>query len=283
MSAKIVISGAGGQLGQLVAQELKARGAVANVTLASRDPAKIADLGFKTVRADFDDAASLAAAYAGADVVLFLSGDAPNEIRTPQHYRAIDAAKAAGVKRIVYTSFTNASYDSLFDFATSHADTEAYLKKSGVAYTVLRNNQYIENLNSGIAHAKEAGTLYQPGATGKVAYLRRADVAAALAGAILGSGHENKIYEITGPKAYDLFEVAKILSDVTGKTITAVDALPADYGKMLSGFGLPDFLVTALLGIHAAGAAGEMEPVSKDAEVLAGRKIVSLEEHLRGA
>ncbi|MFD2265381.1 SDR family oxidoreductase [Lacibacterium aquatile] len=282
MSGKIVISGAGGQLGQLVAQELKSRGVVDGVTLASRDPSKIAALGFKTARADFDDAASLAAAYQGADVVLILSGDAPNEVRTPQHYRAIDAAKAAGVKRIVYTSFTNATYDSLFDFAKSHTDTEAYLKKSGLAYTVLRNNQYIENLNSGIAHAKDAGVLAQPGATGKVAYLRRADVAAALVGAILGTGHEGKVYEITGPKAYDLFEIAAILTETTGRKVEAVDADPQQYGAMLSGFGLPDFLVKALLGIHAAGAAGEMNLVSGDAEKLAGRKIVSLEEHLRG-
>ena len=126
----IVVTGAAGKLGRLVADELAKRTNPGRVRLASRDPAKIADLaarGFNTMRADFDDPASLDAAFAGAETVLVVSGDAPNEVRIRQHRAAIDAASKAGVARIVYTSFTNPAAQSLFPFAWIHADTERYL------------------------------------------------------------------------------------------------------------------------------------------------------------
>src|SRR5947209_10540624 len=153
----IVVTGAGGKLGRLVADELSKRTDARLVTLGSRDPAKIADLaamGFKTVRADFDDAASLEAAFAAAKTVLIVSGDAPNDVRIRQHRAAIDAAGKAGVARIVYTSFVNPTAQSLFPFAWIHADSERYLKASGVPFTILRDNQYAENLTNAIGGAK---------------------------------------------------------------------------------------------------------------------------------
>jgi len=272
----IVVTGANGKLGRLVAAELEKKVKSADVVLGSRDPQKLADLagrGFKTVRADFDDAASLDTAFAGADTVLIISGDAPNDVRIRQHRTAVDAAKKVGVGRVVYTSFTNPSEKSLFPFAAIHADTEAYLKASGVPFTILRNNQYAENLTNGLAHAKQTGTLAQPGATGKVAFIARADVAAAIAGALTQNGHAGKTYEITGPEAADLFQIAAALSAGLGKPVQAVDADPKDFEKLFASMGMPPFLIAALLGIFAAAAAGEMAAVSQDAARLAGRPI----------
>lgn len=272
----IVVTGAGGKLGRLVAAELAARTNPAEVRLASRHPDKLADLaarGFPTVRADFDDPASLAAAFAGAKAVLIISGDAPNEVRIRQHRAAVDAAKAAGVGRVVYTSFTNPTPASRFTFAAIHADTEAYLKASGLTWTILRDNQYAENLGNALAQAKATGTLALPGASGKVAYISRADVAAAVAGALLGSGHDGKTYELTGPEALDLAGVAAAASKALGRPVAAVDGDPAAFAAVFTSFGLPPFLVEALVSIYAAAAAGEFAAVSQDAAKLAGRPI----------
>lgn len=280
----IVVTGANGKLGRLVAAEIKIKVKPSDVTLGSRDPQKLADLaaqGFKTVRADFDDPASLATAFAGAKTVLIISGDAPVDMRIRQHRAAIDAAKKANVGRVVYTSFTNPSEKSLFPFGAIHGDTEAYLKASGVPYTILRNNQYAENLTNGLARAQQTGVLAQPGATGKVAYITRADVAAAIAGALTQDGHAGKIYEITGPEAADLFQIAAALSQGLGKPVQAVDAYPKEFEKVFAAMGLPPFLIEALLGIFAAAAAGEMAIVSQDAAILAGRPIEKITDYVR--
>lgn len=272
----IVITGAGGQLGRLVASELGRRVAPSGVRLASRETAKLADLaakGFAVARADFNDSASLQAAFAGATTVLVISGDAPNDIRIQQHRTAIDAAKRAGVGRVVYTSFTNASRASLFPFAWIHADTEAHLRQSGLGYTILRNSQYAENLGNAIAQAKANGALVMPGALGKVAYVTRADIAAATAAVLAGEGHAGRIYELTGPEALDLAGIAAVLSAARGHPVRSVDADPAEYGKVLATVGLPTFLVEALLGIYAAAAAGEYAAVSTDTARLAGRPV----------
>jgi NAD(P)H dehydrogenase (quinone) len=281
----IVVTGAGGKLGRLVADELVKRLNPSDVTLGSRDPAKIADLaakGFKTVRADFDDVASLEAAFTGAQTVLIVSGDAPNDVRIRQHRAAIDAAKQAGVARIVYTSFTNPTARSLFPFAWIHADTESYLKASGVPFTILRDNQYAENLTNAISGAK-SGTLAMPGARGKVAYIARADVAAAIAGALTQDGHASKTYELTGPEALDAFEIAAVVSSALARPVQAVDADPAEFGKVFAAHGLPPFVIDALLGLYAAAAAGECAVVSTDAAILAGRPIEPVSAFIRRA
>jgi NAD(P)H dehydrogenase (quinone) len=269
----IVITGAAGRLGRLITAELAKRVPPANIRLATRDPAKLAGQESAVVRGDFDDGASLEAAFAGARTALLISGDAPNEVRIRQHRAAIDAAKRAGVGRVVYTSFTNASAESRFPFALIHADTEAYLKGSGLAWTILRNCQYAENLGNAIAQAKATGTLGLPGATGKVAYISRADIAAATAAALAGDGHAGRTYELTGPEALDLAGIAGVLAETLPRPVQAVDADPAGYGKILASVGLPPFLVEALLGLYAAAAAGEYATVSPDAARLAGRPI----------
>jgi len=279
----IVVTGAGGKLGRLVADELAKRTSAAQVTLGSRDPARIADLaarGFATVRADFDDPASLEAAFTAAQTVLIVSGDAPNDVRIRQHRAAIDAARKAGVARIVYTSFTNPTAQSLFPFAWIHADTESYLKASGVPFTILRDNQYAENLTNAIGGAR-SGTLALPGTRGKVAYIARADAAAAIAGALTQDGHAGKTYELTGPEALDAFEIAAVVSSALGKPVQAVDADPAEFGKVFAAHGLPPFVIDALLGLYAAAAAGECAAVSTDAAKLAGRPIEPVSAFIR--
>jgi NAD(P)H dehydrogenase (quinone) len=280
----IVITGASGQLGRAIAAALAERILPDSVRLATRDPGKIADLaakGFETAEADFDRPETLADAFAGADTVLIISGDAPNDVRIRQHRAAIDAANAAGVGRVVYTSFINVSPASLFPFAAIHADSEAYLKASGLSFTILRNNQYAENIN--LSSAKATGKLASPGMKGKVAYITRADIAAATAAVLAGEGHAGKTYELTGPEALDLAEVAEVLGNTWGKPVEAVEISAEDFSGVLGSYGLPPFLVEALTGIHKATGAGEHSAVSDDAAKLAGRPIEPVSAWLKRA
>lgn len=280
------ISGASGQLGQLVTQELSGKVNPKDVTLGSRHTNKLAGFaakGFKAAPFDFDDAAGMEKALKGHDILLLISGDGPTEERTAQQLAAIAAAKAAGVKRIVYTSFTNPTSKSRFSFAKSHEATETALKASGLAYTSLRNNQYAENISGAVDYARQAGTLALPGANGKVAFITRADIARAAAAALTEKTSGNKTYEITGPKAYDLQEIAALLAAKWNKPVAAAELPQQAFAGMLSGMGLPPFLVEALQGIRAAAGAGEFAAVSNDFEKLTGTKAESYESYLKRA
>jgi NAD(P)H dehydrogenase (quinone) len=280
----IVVTGASGQLGRAIALALAERVSPGSVRLATRDPGKIADLaakGFKTAEADFDRPETLERAFAGADTVLIISGDAPNDVRIRQHRRAIDAAKAAGVGRVVYTSFINISSESLFPFAAIHADSEAYLKASGLPFTILRNGQYAENIN--LSSAKASGKLASPGLRGKVAYITRADIAAATAAVLSGESHAGKTYELTGPEALDLTQVAEVLGGAWGKPVEAVEIGAEDFSGVLASYGLPPFLAKAVTGVHLATGAGEYAVVSDDAAKLARRPIEPVSAWLKRA
>ncbi|HEX2116724.1 MAG TPA: SDR family oxidoreductase [Alphaproteobacteria bacterium] len=280
----LVITGAGGQLGRAIAHALAERVSPATVTLGSRDPAKLGDLaakGFRTRAVDFNVSASLESVFDGAEAVLIISGDAPADVRIRQHRAAIDAAKQARVGRVVYTSFTNPTPASLFPFAAIHADSEAYLKASGLPYTILRNNQYAENINGALAGAKATGTLALPGAAGKVAHITRADIAAATAGALTQPGHAGKTYELTGPEALNLFDIAPILTAAWGKPVTATDMDSEAFAKLLAARGVPAFAVDAVVRLRRAVAAGEYAAVSPDAAHLAGLPIEPMSAYAR--
>lgn len=277
------VTGASGRLGQLVAGEVAKRGEAGRTTLGSRDKTKLAGFegrGFKTATFDFDNPQSMLDALKGHRRLVLISGDTAVDERIRQHKAAIDAAKAAGIEAILYTSFTNASAKSLFTFAKIHAETEAYIKASGVAYAVLRDNQYAENLDNAIAHAKDAGTLGIYGGKGKVAYISRPDIAFAVATALLAKPVANAIYELTGPQAYDAADIARILARKWNKDVKPADLPREVFVSILQGAKLPDFLVEAIASLGDAAAAGEMAAVSSDFRKITGRDPESLESFL---
>jgi NAD(P)H dehydrogenase (quinone) len=280
----IVVTAASGRLGRAVAAELERRVDPSHIRLTARSPEKIVDLaarGFATARADYDDSASLMSAFAGADVVLLISGVTAPEARIKEHRRAIDAVKAADAGRIVYTSCTNPTPASLFPFAAIHGDTEAYLEESRVPFTVLRNNPYAANLDGPLTQSKVSGVLASPGADAKVAYVTHADAAAAAVGALLGNGHEGKTYEITGPEAVSFHDIAAVLSAIRGREINVVKTPLLESRAYFQTLKLPPFMVEALVGSNAATAAGEYERVSPDAPRLTGRPTQSVRDYVK--
>lgn len=280
----IVITAASGNLGQATAKALQTKVDPKNIRLAARSVDKIADFagqGFGVVQADYENAASLRTAFEGADSVLIISSAGPNAVRAAHHKAAIDAAKAAGVKKIVYTSAVNPVSSSRFVWAPAHETTEGYLKASGVPYVILRDNSYASNNDGFYAQAKETGTLALPGAATKVSYVTHEDVAACAAAALTGSGGTNATYELTGSEAFDAHDIAKVLSQVTGRTINAVDLSLTDLGGFFASIGLPPFVVEGLVSFYAAAAAGEYSAVSNDVQKLTGRPAQSLRDYLR--
>lgn len=279
----ITITGASGKLGRAIAHELGQRVGPTQVTLGSRTPAHLDELraqGFTTAVGDFERPETLQEIFRGAQSALVICGHGSNETRIRQHRDAFDAARRAGVGRVLYTSFTNPSSSSRFPFAQVHEASEAHARETGQRCTFLRNNHYAENLDAALTIARKTGELALPGAHGKVAYIARADVAAASAGALVRD--DGRLHaEITGNAALDLFEVAELASQAWGMKVNARDMPAAEYTALLAARGLPGFVVEAQLGIRLAAGAGEYAQVTRDAEHLAGRPIDGLASYLK--
>ena len=228
---KIIISGASGNLGSLTVKELLARGVPASrLILVSRTPEEqkeYADMGASVRFGDFTKPESLPAAYAGGTRMLLISvgGDA----QTPAAVllkRAIDAAKAAGVKQIAYTSYVGITRGDVAGRAADHKQAEDALKASGVAWTMLRNSIYMDGLIRQAAAMVSTGKAEVPPNEFPIGYISRADCAAAAAAVLTTPGHDNKAYDITGPELLGVKETAAAASAVTGKKIDVVPASP---------------------------------------------------------
>jgi len=225
---RIIVSGASGNLGGLTVDALLESGIPASrLILVSRTPdelARYAALGASTRFGDFTKPDSLAAAYAGGKRMLLISIGGANlpESRPVLHRRAIDAAAAAGVEHIAYTSWVGISGGETDGISSDHLETENILRASGVAWTMLRNSVYMDGIPGQAAQMIAAGRAVVPPDESPIAYITRADCAAAAAAVISTSGHENKIYDITGPELIGTREIAEAASAVSGKPIELV-------------------------------------------------------------
>lgn len=282
----IVMTGANGRLGRLVAKMLAKRGAAGQVTLTSRDPGKISDLaalGFRTVRADFSDLESMRAAFTGATTALMISMPGPIEERIPRHRNAFDAAQAAQVGRLIYTSRVNPTYESLYPFAEIHAFSENYLKAIGLTTTIVRNNEYIENVAKIVREAKDPGKLMLPGARGKVPYIAVDEIAEILSTLLLEEGHAGKTYELNGPEAISRSDIARLVSEAARRPTVAAAITREEFAQFLKGQGRPPFVVEMAKGLFDAIDAGEFAKVWLDAPRLLGRPTQSPREYFHKA
>jgi NAD(P)H dehydrogenase (quinone) len=225
---KIIVSGASGNLGGLTVEALLDRGVPASrLILVSRTPDELAEyaaLGASTRFGDFTQPESLPAAYAGGKHMLLVSmggGNLP-ESRPMLHKRAIDAAIAAGVEHIAYTSWVAISAGDTSGISTDHVATENILRESGVAWTMLRNSMYMDGIPQQAAAMIAAGRAVVPPNDSPIGYVTRADCAAAAAAVVSTPGHENRIYDITGPELIGVREIAAAAAAVSGKSIEIV-------------------------------------------------------------
>jgi len=270
----IAVTGASGHLGRLVIAKLGQKVPASEIVALARTPAKAADLGVTVREADYTKPETLERALAGVDRLLLISSSEVGQ-RVAQHRNVIDAAKKSGVKRIVYTSVLHADRSPL-GLAAEHLATEAYLKASGLPFTILRNGWYTENYTAAIGGALANGTFIGSAGDGKISSAPRADYAEAAAIVLAGAGHEGKTYELAGDTAYTLADLAAEVSRQTGRTIPYRNLPEADYAAALLSAGLPEVFVKLLADSDAGVAKGALFDAGHQLSGLIGRPTVPL-------
>jgi NAD(P)H dehydrogenase (quinone) len=274
----IAVTGATGHLGSLVVEGLLKKVPASQIIAAVRTPARakvLADKGVQVREADYSRPETLKAAFAGATKVLLVSGNELGQ-RLQQHKAVIDAAKAAGVGLLGYTSLLRADTSTL-ELAPEHLATEKYLQASGVPFVLLRNGWYAENLTPGIGPALQQGAFIGASKDGRLAAATRAEYAAAAVAVLTGEGHENKVYELAGDAPFTRAELAAEVSRQSGKTIVYHDLPEPEYEKILATF-LPAALARITADSEAKAAKGELDDNSHTLSRLIGHKTQSLAE-----
>jgi NAD(P)H dehydrogenase (quinone) len=264
-SGLVAVTGATGAVGGMVAELLAAEGVPQRLVV--RDPGRAPDLpGAEVAVASYDDPAAMRAALTGAETVLLVSGrEHPDRLR--QHYQAVDAAAASGVRRVVYTSFLGAAPDATFTLARQHWHTEQRIRASGVAFTFLRDSMYLDFLPF---MAGDEGVIKGPAGDGQVALVARADVSDVAAAVILGAGHDGRTYDVTGARLRTLAEWAAELSTVSGREVRYENETIEQAWASRASYGAPDWEVEGWVASYAAIAAGELAVVSDTVERIAG-------------
>ncbi|MFD7905375.1 SDR family oxidoreductase [Kitasatospora sp. NPDC057904] len=277
-----VVTGATGQLGRLVVEGLLAAVPAGEVAVAVRSAEKAADLAARGVAVrvvDYDEPGTLAGAFAAGDRVLLISGSEVGR-RIPQHRAVIDAAKAAGVALLAYTSAPGAA---TFRLADEHRATEELIAESGLPSVLLRNGWYTENYLGDAAGTVARGVVLGSAGEGRVATAPRKDYADAAVAVLLGEGHEGRVYELSGDTAWSLPELAAELAAASGEPVAHRDVTPAEHRGVLVGAGLPEGFAEVLVDVDAGIARGELAGTPGDLARLIGRPTVPLDESVRAA
>jgi NAD(P)H dehydrogenase (quinone) len=275
----IVVTGATGQLGRLVVEGLLKKVPPAEVVAAVRDPAKAAEFaarGVQVRRADYDDPASLATAFAGADKVLLISSSTPGG-RLAQHEAVVTAAREAGVGHLAYTSVLAADTTKL-SLAPDHQATEEIIRASGVPFTFLRNGWYTENYAQTIAQALASGSFAGSAGEGRLGGVPRIDFAEAAVEVLTGDGHEGRVYELAADEPWSYADLAAAVTAASGTPVTYQDLPIERYRQVLVGAGLPEPVAAMLADADRGIADGELASDSGDLRRLIGRPTTPLAE-----
>jgi NAD(P)H dehydrogenase (quinone) len=280
----IAITGANGNLGQLVIKGLLEGTPATQIVAGVRNPEKADDLralGVHVREADYDRPETLIEAFEGVDKVLLISAVQPGE-RLRQHKAVIDAARQRGVKLVAYTSILRAGTSKLI-LAGEHRETEDYLKRSGLDFVLLRNGWYLENSTGGLAQALTHGAIIGSAGQGRIAAASRADYAGAAITVLTQPGHNNKTYELAGDRAFTMSEFAEEVSKQAGRQIVYNNLPSADYEAALLGLGLPQMIVDVVVDADVKSSSGELDSSSRDLSALLRRDTTSLSEAIRVA
>jgi NAD(P)H dehydrogenase (quinone) len=278
----IAITGATGQLGRLVTAKLKSKIGAGEIIGLVRSPEKAADLGVAVRAADYSKPETLRAALNGVATLLLISSSEIGN-RVTQHNNVIAAAKAAGVKHIVYTSLLHADTNPIIDLAEEHQQTEAALKASGIAFTILRNGWYMENHIGSIQGALAGGAFIGSAGEGKISSAPRADYADAAVAVLTSRGHEGKTYELAGDEAWTLSELAQEISKASGKNIPFMNLAPEEYATALTGFGLPEPFAKAIASWDFKASKGALHDDTQQLSKLIGRPTTPMAQAVRAA
>ncbi|MXQ48926.1 NmrA family NAD(P)-binding protein [Streptococcus pneumoniae] len=273
----LAITGVTGKLGGQLARELSQAGISAR--LLARRPQAVEDLEHMTVHESYYDTSQTTIdSLTGADVLFMVSGrESANRLQ--EHKNLIDAAKIAGVKHIVYTSFYQAAADATFTLARDHAATEAYIQEQGFTYTFIRDNFYMDFF---VDLCREYGEIKGPAGSGKVSAVVRDDVVA-VALTILKNpqNFDNQVLDMTGPECLSMAEIADIVGRAWKKNITYIEETVEEAYESRKAWPAEDWEYDSWVSTYTAIAKGELQVVSNDIETILGRPATSLREFLR--
>ncbi|TQJ89280.1 SDR family oxidoreductase [Streptomyces sp. SLBN-31] len=279
----IVVTGATGHLGRHVVEQLLEKVPAEQITAVVRDEARAAGLaarGVKLAVADYNAPETFDHVFSAGDKVLLISGSEVGNDRVGQHKVVINAAKAAGVALLAYTSAPGSLKAALAD---DHRGTEAALLESGLPYVLLRNGWYNENYTEQLAPVLQYNAVTQAAGEGRVSSAARADYAAAAVAVLTGEGHENKTYELGGDRAWSFAEYAAELSRQTGKEIAYNAVSVEEFTGILAGAGLPGPVAAVIAGVDASVEKGELVVDSGDLGRLIGRPTTPIAESITAA
>ncbi|MCU9611947.1 NmrA family NAD(P)-binding protein [Caldibacillus lycopersici] len=279
---KLLVTGATGKLGSKVIEALLKTVPASQLSVSVRNPDKAEGLRLRGVdvrHGDFDQPELLTTAFANIDRLLLISADGDNETRIKQHGNAVVAAARAGVKFIAYTSIVNAQMSTNF-LAPTHKATEEAILKTGIPYSFLRNNWYLENEIPSMQGVMAGSPWITSAGNGKVGWALQQEYAEAAAAVLAGEGHENTIYELSG-KLLTQDELARAFGIVIGKDVTIQKVDDVAYANIMKDTGLPDFLVPMLVNIQKDIREGTLEVPSNDFEKLLGRPVTPINEALK--
>jgi NAD(P)H dehydrogenase (quinone) len=281
----LVITATSGHLGRLVVESLLARGtAPGDIVATARTPeslSALAERGVRTARLDYDEPTTVAGVVEPGDILLLVSGSEVGR-RAGQHAAVIEAAKQAGVARIVYTSVLGATTTPLL-LAPDHKATEEALVASGVPFTILRNGWYTENYASEIERARETGAITASVGDGRVASASRVDYADAAAVVLAGEGHEGAVYELSGDVAWSFDELAAAIAGIVGRDVVYSRMTPEEHAAALTAAGLDEGTVGFVVGLDGGIRDGLLAGTSGDLARLIGRPTTPLAEGLAAA
>jgi NAD(P)H dehydrogenase (quinone) len=281
----VVVTGATGQLGHLVVENLLERGVPADQIVAGgRALASLEDLagrGVQVRRIDYSDPASLRAAFEGAEKVLIVSGSEMGR-RVAQHTAAAEAARASGTGLIAYTSAPYADTTSM-QLATEHRETEQAIAALGVPYTFLRNGWYFENYTAQIPTYLQHAAVLGSAGEGRISGAARADFAQAAAAVLTGQGHEGKIYELGGDSSFTLGELAALVAEHSGKPVSYRELTVTELAKALEGAGLPAAVAAVFADTDRAIREGALLIETGDLSRLIGHPTSSLSDAIAAA
>jgi NAD(P)H dehydrogenase (quinone) len=281
----IVVTGATGRLGRLTVEALRKRGVPADsIRALGRSAERLALLaaqGIQTAVIDFDKPETLEPAFAGADAMLLVSSSEIGQ-RVRQHGNAIEAAKRAGVGRLVYTSVSHATEADLV-LAPEHAATERLLAESGLPVTILRNNLYTDSYADQLGIAAATGEIVASVGAGLIASASRRDYAEAAAVVLTTEGHEGAVYELTGDVAWTFAELAAVASDLLGREIVYRPVTSEEYRQILLGVGLDEGSAGFVVALDGDIRNGGFAEVTSTLSELIGRPTTPLAQGLADA
>ena len=253
---KTAVTGATGQLGQMVVEQLKNRKSIEEIVALARNLEKASGLGVEVREFDYTKPEIMVESLNGIDQLLLISGSEWGQ-RAKQHSNVINAAKKAGVKWIVYTSLLRADNTGI-NIAGEHLASEKALKESGIAYTILRHGWYSENYTMSIPGALKGGAFLGSAKDGKISSAPRADYAEAAAIVLTDERYKGKTFELAGDTSYTLSDLAAEVSKQSGKSIPYKDIPEQEYANILKNIGFPEGFAQALASWDVSASKGDL-------------------------